>query len=496
MTAGAITRVQVTVTPPAYSDDPTQELTDPVAVTALAGSRIRMAVMSSLVVVVRDGAGDLIPTIEEGGRFIAEVTAERSGSFSLTPASGPDREGRLIALLVRPDLRPVVRIGDPGRDLALPNARSVDLALEASDDVGLQSVAVRYTRVSGSGESFTFAEGEVPVQIQRHDGRRWTATARWPLDLMKLEEGDALVYRAVARDGNPRGEEAVSESFVVEIGGRSKLASAGFALPEDDRKYAISQQMVIVKTERLLAERATTPVEALVERARVVGVEQRMVKAEFIFLSGGEVEDEVVEAEHSHELVEGRLENVGRVEMLRAIAAMTRAEERLNAGDPAGALVHERAALQALQRAFDRRRYFLRVVAERARIDAARRLSGSVQDARPWVREEPAPVDVLDTVERGLMRELAAAARADRADLALAARVAGVDPEAAEWQALARELVGPTPESRRQAALRAMDAVRARVVGRLAPALEPRLGRDALIGYAADEDRRRGGLRR
>ena len=50
--------------------------------------------------------------------------------------------------------------------------------------------------------------------------------------------------------------------------------------------------------------------------------------------------------------------------MLRAINFMSRAEAELNAGRAVEALVLEREALKALERAFDRRRYFLRTLPE------------------------------------------------------------------------------------------------------------------------------------
>ena len=108
-----------------------------------------------------------------------------------------------------------------------------------------------------------------------------------------------------------------------------------------------------------------------------------MIRAEVVFLSGGEIQDELEEAEQSHELQEGRLENAGRAEMLKAINEMSRAEALLNGEDTARALVSERAALAALQRAFDRQRYFLRTMAERSRIDPARRLTGDATGSPP-----------------------------------------------------------------------------------------------------------------
>ena len=107
--------------------------------------------------------------------------------------------------------------------------------------------------------------------------------------------------------------------------------------------------MLIMKTERLIAERPKLPAETVLERSRLLAIEQRMVRAEFVFMSGGEVQDEVEEAAQSHELVEGRLENEGQVALLDAIREMSRAEARLNAGDTTPALGFERAALAALQ---------------------------------------------------------------------------------------------------------------------------------------------------
>ncbi len=76
-----------------------------------------------------------------------------------------------------------------------------------------------------------------------------------------------------------------------------------------------------------------------------------MVKAEFVFMTGGEVEDEVAEAEAGHELAEGRGENQSQVDLLAAIREMSRAEARLNAGDTgAGAGLRTGGAARAAAR--------------------------------------------------------------------------------------------------------------------------------------------------
>ena len=69
---------------------------------------------------------------------------------------------------------------------------------------------------------------------------------------------------------------------------------------------------------------------------------------------------------------------------------MSRAEARLNSADTTEALVNERAALRALQRAFDRRRYLLRTLPNaRASTCHGGCRGTSIQRARPRSRRAP-----------------------------------------------------------------------------------------------------------
>ena len=96
---------------------------------------------------------------------------------------------------------------------------------------------------------------------------------------------------------------------------------------------------------------------------------------------GGEINDEEVEAEQSVELQAGRLQNRGQRDLRAATIAMSQAEKLLTGANTADALVAERAAVTALQRAFSRDRYILRALATRSQLDPARRLTGSLAEA-------------------------------------------------------------------------------------------------------------------
>ncbi len=100
---------------------------------------------------------------------------------------------------------------------------------------------------------------------------------------------------------------------------------------------------------------------------------------------GGHVEDEEEEAEQSHEIQEGRLENTARREISRRSATWRVAEQALVAIDTAAALAQAKLAVDALQRAFGRNRYILRTLPVRSRVDPSRRLTGKLDDASGWV---------------------------------------------------------------------------------------------------------------
>lgn len=454
----------VRITPPAYTHRTPETFQQPAQITVLQGSEVR---------------------VESGTTVIREWRAVESTGMEVNVAGAPTR---FLSVVVVPDAAPALRIVAPGKDTAFAEPKGrVAIGVEARDDLGLASLTIRFTKASGGGENVTFAEGELPLRVERADDRHWQGRTELVLDALNLADGDVLVYRAVGRDTNPLGVAVQSEPYLVEIGKNAVFADAGFALPAEERKYAISQQMVIYKTEQLLA-RGRIP--DLLEQAQGIAVEQRMVRAEVVFLGGGEVEDELEEAANSNELTEGRLQNTGRVEMLRAINAMSRAEAQLNEGRLPEALAFEKQALASLERALDRRRYFLRTLPDRSRIDSSRRLTGERKDARSW-SVDPVTAAASSAIDRSraVMQELTlAATRSATDDAALAARISAIDPRSADLQSAAVALASAATGDARQAALRsAMQAVTTQVLRSLPGSTTVAMPNRALDGRLSDE---------
>lgn len=477
--APAIAAVEVTVTPPAYTGRSARTLPDPARLEVVAGARLALRVHAAAeTVLLSTLQGERVVERQDDGTFGAELVAEADGFLSVEPRAGGRRGARrLIGLLVAPDVPPRVRIDEPGRDLFLPRPEGeVPIVATASDDFGLADLRLTYTIVSGSGETFEFTEGELPAAVTRDGELSWSArTVLTPADL-GLSLGDMVVYRAVARDRRPGAAEVQSDAFVLEIVGENAAISGGFALESDEEREALSQRMVIIKTERLLARRGALSADEYGAEARRIAAEQRLVRAEFVFMMGGEVQDEFEEAEHEHEVAAGRLELRGRLEMTRAVQLMSQAATRLTEADLDAALPLENAALEALQSALARSRYILRTMAERESIDLGRRLSGDPGAPRGVRAAEQTVADPRIAGLRRIVAQLAAmsGAAATAGDLGapdarrldgLAEELLRLDPSSVELQQIAAELTGAAAGV--EAGVARLDRAIASLVGRL-----------------------------
>ena len=421
--APAIAAVEVRVVPPAYINEPATTLKDPARIDALAGSWLELVVHASGSAVTLEAGDSVRELAADGGqRFSGKLLLRESGFIALEPrmADGSTGARRLIGLAVPQDQPPRVRITAPGRDLFLSDAtRSIAVALQADDDRALNSLELRYTKVSGSGEQFTFTDGVLPLAIERASPASWTATAALALARLELTPGDMVVYRGVATDQSPGGRASESDAYIVEIAAPGSVPMEGYSA-DDEEKYALSQQMIVLKTERLLARAPGMPAESLSYESLRLAAEQRSVRAEFVFMMGGELAEEVLQeasiadlneeahAEADDELLQGRLASQGRAALLLAIRSMSRANTALTEGDLPRALVAEKAAVTHLQRAFARTRYILRALTLRERLDLSRRLTGTLTDARgARVPERAAPFDARTEALRAVLADIA-----------------------------------------------------------------------------------------
>ena len=444
---GASVAVDVELTPPPYTRKPVVRLQNPERLEAIAGTVARVTVANARDVRVRLGARPVAVGLADG-RAVAETSLADSGYLAIE-TGGTEASARLIPVTVVPDRTPNVRIERPARDLLLPNARSsVEVTGSVADDIAISALTLHYTKVSGSGEQIDFVEGELPLQIAKESVQQWRAHGSLALPRLGLEAGDSLVYRLVAQDGRAGDAgRASSDTYFIEIAGPGQVPLEGVEMPPEQERYALSQQMIVLKIRRLRKRERGLPPATLDEQAGAIAAEQRSVRANFVFLMGGHVEDEEAEAEQSHEIQEGRLENSSRRDISRAVSHMTNAEQGLTARNTAAALHAATQAVEALQRAFGRSRYILRTLASRTTLDPSRRLTGARDDTERGVRSVATPagdaearrarellVRVLDLITRapprgsvpstGVLPQLSEVAEA----------ALGVKPDDRSWQ--------------------------------------------------------------
>ncbi len=366
----------VDVMPPLYARTPPRRVRQPARIDVLSGSRLNVAFVNWPPGGTARSGSAALPLHDTAGGPTLRLTPSASGVLTVHDAQG--RVVTAITLVVAPDRPPMVRVTAPAADLRRAVATGVvPIAVTAQDDIGLRDLRLRFTKVSGSGESFTFEDGEWPVQVARTTRTAWTGTYRLDLDAVGLAPGDSLVYHAIAHDARvgPEGA-AESERFLIEIPRPGALAAGDFSLPAPEDRFALSQRMVIQLTERLLERRPRMTAETFLQESQGLAIAQRRVRAEFVFMLGGEVEDEFEEAAHAHEVEEGRQANRGKGELTDAVREMSRAETALTAAAVSEALPYEYRALAALQAAFGRARYFMRTLPAAVQIDVARRLQG------------------------------------------------------------------------------------------------------------------------
>lgn len=429
--APSVQRVEVTVVPPSYTGLPQSTTVNASRIEVLAASRIELRVLARASTVSLETLGGARVMERIGESYSATLSADSDGFLAIEPrdSSGAAGPRHLIGVVVTPDRAPRVTLTSPGRDLFFSTVpAALPVAITADDDLALGSVRLRYTAVSGSGERFTFVERDVPVTIAASSPRAWSARGTWRLNELGLSPGDLVVYRAVATDRRPGAPPVESDSYVLEVVTPGAIAAEGFAADDERDRYAVSQQMVILKTERLLARRTSLHADSVNDAARLLAAEQRQVRAEFVFMMGGELEDaalettgtlelnEVAEAEAEGDLLAGRLQNQGRVDMMRAIRAMSRASSALTDANLDRALRDERVALENLMRAFARSRFILRALTQRERVDLDRRLSGALRlTSGLSAPSAAAPLDNRTVALRRLMADLAAMANPDSA---------------------------------------------------------------------------------
>ena len=388
--ASRLTPLVARVEPPSYARQRAFTLEDPSAVAALVGSQVELrgrgAADGTLDSLTASLGNVALPITATGDTWRITLPMPR------TPAIvrlGDRSYSRLVALEPRVDLPPVVTLLEPVNDSTYTAARgTVAFVARANDDLGVGSAAFELRHTSGSGERFDTRRWTAAVAATR-GARATNLRLALRLDTMRLQPGDVIHVRAIAVDENTISgpDTGVSDARTIRIDDPSARDTIRIdpsrAAPLDTS--IISQRMLILQAESLMARRPRLAATAYREQSVRLGARQ------------GQLRDRVESVISDLENIQG-VGFAGRTSvsgLLRdAATAMLDAETELAVAQVGAALPHMRRALRALEEARRTNRLYLRGTIPIDNVDLAKvRLKGEDSATVAPRQPRPAPND-------------------------------------------------------------------------------------------------------
>ena len=320
-------------------------------VAAVVGTVVTLRVRVSRPVtggVVRFDHGARVPLATSADTLATvRFTVSRSGFYRVDLVA---EDGTLVAGGVEyvvdaiPDRPPRVGIEEPGRDTKVTNTEEVDVAVTATDDVAVASLAL-LVRVNGGPEQRVAlgGAGRDPAQ------RRGVHTLL--LEELALVPGDLVAYHAVATDH--RGQVGSSDVYFLEVRPYSKdyrQAEAGGGggggrggAGDSPEGFVARQRDVVAGTFNWLRDSAVTAPRARREQLATLTLAEGKLRDEVQQQVQRLQERGVAARDTAFAFIQGDLR--------AAVGFLGQAEEQLGRGQGGAALPLAQRALQQLQRA-------------------------------------------------------------------------------------------------------------------------------------------------
>ncbi len=451
---------ELTLLPPAYSARVERPLQFGQTVSALVGSLIRIdgrGPQSNATLVVQESSdsGSGVP------RSVATAPHADGWRGDIRVGSAPlalrlrDAVGERW-LLVTPviDSSPVATLVLPSADtLVFDTTAKIRVSGTIHDDIALRDTRVEYIISSGGGEQFTFKSG---VLESRRGALSRDITLATTLDLgaLGLKPGDLMHVRLTAHDGNTLSGPSLgaSETRTIRIPRPDERDSIAVEQlpPTPVDKSVLSQRMLLMLTERLLARMPSIDRKTMLAESQRIGNDQARLRkqvSDIVFARLGDNPS----GEHAHYAGDGHEHTAA------DLAAQSTPESVLKAADAAtggvGGMLDshgDETPVVAVNRPL--------LEAYNAMWDATRALQGGVpRDAIEPMRRALAAIQRARSAERVYLRGTPPAAVVDLEKI----RLVGTD--SAKFEARrALSALAPTARRLSERVLRALALVAAR----------------------------------
>jgi hypothetical protein len=373
--------IRATVTPPAYTKMPVQQLTDPLTISGVVGTQV--------VVIGRGSSEDLTARLGEQTLTVASEEGEWTLRFALPKAAATlklvDRQySRTVVIDPRPDLAPIVKLTLPGQDMTLREpVGSVKLEARITDDIGIARAHFEYIVSSGEGE------GHITARMGELGARVFSGTKSGDLSLtvpfstFGLKEGDILSVSAVAFDANDvtgpgKGR---SETRSIRIPRRNEPDEVAITpAPLAFDKTAMSLRMIIIAAEKLHQQRTTLPREKFVEKATTLGRQGEALRQK--------LQTNIDEQSEGREFPVDPLLNEAMSHMWDGVRA-------LNVAEPGEALPPLRSAYDILRKLSNAQKYYIRGRVAPAVVDIDRVRMTGTEEVNATGRQPRAAADSI-----------------------------------------------------------------------------------------------------
>ena len=348
----AVSNVSLDLNYPAYSGMPAEHVEDGGDVAAIVGTTVVVhATVTRKVAsgLLRFDDGTTAPmTIDGDSAVTGRFKVAKSGFYhvDLITTDGTTVAGSVEYVIdAIPDRGPRVTIEEPGRDTKASNTDEVTVAVQASDDLGVVALELRY-RVNGGAEKRIVMQDSTTRRPR--DAR---AAHTLFLEEMSLVPGDLVAYHAVAKDGS--GHTGSSDVYFLEIRPFSKDyrqaeqqggggGGGGGPQGESPEGFVARQKEVVAGTFNWLRDSSSTADKKRRENITTLTIAEGRLREEVTKLANSLKERGLAAGDTMFAKI--------RVETETAAAAMKLAEEQLGRGRGTDALPLEQQALQHLQR--------------------------------------------------------------------------------------------------------------------------------------------------
>jgi hypothetical protein len=192
--------------------------------------------------------GERVNFTTNGQSFAGVFMPEHSGDWKWSAKGNtglvPDVPEALSIDIVQ-DSAPRVIIAEPTADTILVGTDAVELAVKATDDHGIGSIALRMVRSQSRDAAPIVRPVAGPV------GTSWAGAVMVPLDSLRLAPGDAMRVQIEAVDQSPWAQRGVSRELVLRRATSEEQRTAARAMGDS----AVKQAQDAAKAERSLAQR-------------------------------------------------------------------------------------------------------------------------------------------------------------------------------------------------------------------------------------------------